>query len=117
MMKKVNFTKMHGIGNDYIYINCLENEIDDPSGLAIRMSPRHYSVGADGIVLICPSDIADAKMRMFNIDGSEGKMCGNAIRCVGKYLYDNGITKKTSLSIETLSGIKYLKLQIINNKV
>lgn len=117
MMKKVNFTKMHGIGNDYIYINCLEKEIDDPSGLAIRMSPRHHSVGSDGIVLICPSDVADAKMRMFNIDGSEGKMCGNAIRCVGKYLYDNGITQKTSLSIETLSGIKYLELHIINNKV
>lgn len=117
MIKKVNFTKMHGAGNDYIYINCLEKEIENPSALAIKMSPRHFSVGADGIVLICPSSKADAKMRMFNADGSEGKMCGNAIRCVGKYLYDNGIVKKTSLSIETLSGIKYLELYLVDNKV
>lgn len=117
MIKRVNFTKMHGIGNDYIYINCLDNEIDDPNTLAIKMSPRHHSVGADGIVLICPSNVADAKMRMFNADGSEGKMCGNAIRCVGKYLYDNKIVSKTSLAIETLSGIKYLELHIIDDKV
>lgn len=117
MRKKVNFTKMHGAGNDYIYINCLEKEIENPSALAVEMSPRHFSVGADGIVLICPSSKADAKMRMFNADGSEGKMCGNAIRCVGKYLYDNGIVKKTSLSIETLSGIKYLELYLVDNKV
>ena len=109
---KIKFTKMHGIGNDYIYINCFEEKIDDPSGLSIAMSPRHFSVGSDGLVLICPSDIADAKMRMFNADGSEGKMCGNAIRCVGKYLYEHGIVKKTVISVETLSGIKELTLTV-----
>ena len=83
---KLSFTKMHGIGNDYIYFNCLKQELADPSGVAIAMSPRHFSVGADGIVMIGRSAVADAKMRMFNADGSEGKMCGNAIRCVGKYL-------------------------------
>ena len=107
---RINFTKMHGIGNDYIYVNCMEGELPDPSGAAIKMSPRHFSVGADGLVMICRSDIADAKMRMFNADGSEGRMCGNAIRCVGKYLYDNGICKKKEISVETLSGIKYLTL-------
>ena len=114
---KLEFTKMHGIGNDYIYFNCMEKELDDPSGVAIKMSPRHFSVGADGIVMICRSDVADAKMRMFNADGSEGKMCGNAIRCVGKYLYDNGIVQKTDISIETLSGIKYLSLTVEDGKV
>ncbi|MFA6866166.1 MAG: diaminopimelate epimerase [Clostridia bacterium] len=114
---ELKFTKMHGIGNDYIYFNCLEKELDDPNGLSMAMSPRHFSVGADGIVMICHSDIADAKMRMFNLDGSEGKMCGNAIRCVGKYLYDNKLNEKTNLSIETLSGTKYLTLNVVNNKV
>ena len=94
---KINFTKMHGIGNDYIYVNCMEKELDDPSGASVAMSPRHFSVGADGLVMICRSDEADAKMRMFNADGSEGKMCGNAIRCVGKYLYDNGIVSKENI--------------------
>lgn len=108
------FTKMHGIGNDYIYFNCFETKIDDPERLAIKLSDRHFSIGGDGIVLICPSDAADAKMRMFNIDGSEGKMCGNAIRCVGKFIFDSGIAKKETVKIETLSGIKTLKLQIEN---
>lgn len=110
----LNFTKMHGIGNDYIYFNCFETPIDAPETLAVQLSDRHFSIGGDGIVLICPSDSADAKMRMFNIDGSEGKMCGNAIRCVGKYIYDHGIAKKDTVRIETLSGIKTLKLQIKN---
>lgn len=101
----LKFTKMQGAGNDYIYFNCIERELDDPSEVSRAMSPRHYSVGADGIVMICRSDVADAKMRMFNADGSEGKMCGNAIRCVGKYLYENALTSKTELKIETLSGI------------
>ena len=114
---KIPFTKMHGIGNDYIYVNCMEKELDDPNRISFVMSPRHFSVGADGLVMICSSDVADAKMRMFNADGSEGKMCGNAIRCVGKYLYDNGIVCKEQLSIETLSGIKYLNLNIENGKV
>ncbi len=110
----LNFTKMHGIGNDYIYFNCFETPIHHPEKLAIQLSDRHFSVGGDGIVLICPSQVADAKMRMFNIDGSEGKMCGNAIRCVGKYIYDHGIAPKQTVRIETLSGIKTLKLQIEN---
>lgn len=107
---KIEFTKMHGIGNDYIYVNCMERELPDPSGAAVAMSPRHFSVGADGLVMICSSSKADARMRMFNADGSEGLMCGNAIRCVGKYLYDNGIVKKKRLSVETASGIKHLTL-------
>lgn len=110
---KINFTKMHGIGNDYIYIDCLKGDLaKDPSELAIKMSPRHFSVGADGVVLICPSDVADAKMRMFNADGSEGRMCGNAIRCVGKYLYDNRVVNSTHVTIETLSGIKTLDISV-----
>ncbi len=116
-MERIEFTKMHGIGNDYIYINCFEKELENPGKLSIEMSKRHFSVGADGIVMICRSEIADAKMRMFNADGSEGKMCGNAIRCVGKYLYDNGMTEKTKLDIETLSGIKRLDLNVENGKV
>ena len=116
-MKPIAFTKMHGIGNDYIYINCFQELPADPGQLAKEMSPRHFSVGADGVVLICPSDCADARMRMFNADGSEGKMCGNAIRCVGKYLYDNGICLKKELNIETASGIKHLTLFTEGNRV
>lgn len=114
---KINFTKMQGCANDYIYINCFDTIIKNPSKLAIKMSKRHFSVGSDGLVLICRSEVADAKMRMFNADGSEGKMCGNAIRCVGKYLYDKKIITKTLVTIETLSGIKYLDLHVTNNKV
>ena len=114
---KINFTKMHGIGNDYIYVNCMEKELEDPCGVSVAMSPRHFSVGSDGLIMICPSEVADAKMRMFNADGSEGKMCGNAIRCVGKYLYDNGICKKENISVETLSGIKYLTLTVEGGSV
>ena len=108
MLRK--FIKMEGAGNDYIYFDCLNESISEPEKLAVKLSDRHKGIGGDGIVLICPSKIADAKMRMFNADGSEGKMCGNAIRCVGKYLYDNGYVQKEDLSIETLSGIKLLKL-------
>lgn len=108
----IRFTKMHGIGNDYIYVNCLDKELPNPEDIAIKMSARHFSVGSDGLVMICKSNVADAKMRMFNADGSEGKMCGNAIRCIGKYLYDNKIVNKTSISVETLSGIKYLELTL-----
>lgn len=106
----LKFTKMHGIKNDYIYFNCFEQKIDDPKKLAVNFSFRNSGIGADGIVLICPSEVADAKMRMFNADGSEGKMCGNAIRCVGKYLYDEGICKKDIIKVETLSGIKTLQI-------
>ena len=114
---KIPFTKMQGIGNDNIYVNCMSGEYFDPAELSVKMSPRHMSVGADGLVLICSSDTADAKMRMFNADGSEGRMCGNAIRCVGKYLYENGIVDKINISVETLSGIKYLTLTVENGKV
>lgn len=109
-MAKIKFTKMHGIGNDYIYINCFEQKIENPNELAIKMSPRRFSVGADGVILICPSDVADVKMRMFNLDGSEGKMCGNGIRCVGKYIYDNNIAHQSVVTVETLSGIKTLEI-------
>lgn len=109
-MPKINFTKMQGIGNDYVYINCFNQQIENPNELAIKMSPRRFSVGADGVILICPSDVADAKMRMFNLDGSEGKMCGNGIRCVGKFVYDNNIAHKETITVETLSGIKTLKI-------
>lgn len=107
----MEFTKMQGCGNDYIYFNCMEQELSEPGPLSVRLSDRHFGIGGDGIVLICSSDLADAKMRMFNADGSEGKMCGNAIRCVGKYLSDNGIIgDKNELDIETLSGVKHLVL-------
>ncbi|MBQ8649422.1 MAG: diaminopimelate epimerase [Clostridia bacterium] len=115
-MSKINFTKMHGIGNDYIYIDCFKERIDNPEELAKVMSPRRTSVGSDGVILICPSDVADAKMRMFNMDGSEGKMCGNGIRCVGKYVYDSGIAKKNTITVETLSGIKTLLIKTKNGK-
>lgn len=114
---KLAFTKMHGIGNDYIYVNCMERAPENPEEIARRLSPRHFAVGSDGLVLILPSTVADFRMRMFNADGSEGKMCGNATRCIGKYVYDNGLTGKTELTLETLSGIKHLKLFPENGKV
>ena len=114
---KLKFTKMQGCGNDYIYINCFETDINSPESLSVYLSDRHYGVGSDGIVLILPSKKADARMRMFNLDGSEGRMCGNAIRCVGKYLYDNGMVKKKDMTIETLSGIKKLRLYTKNGLV
>lgn len=110
-MRKIPFTKMHGAGNDYIYIDLFHEPLDfDPCDLAKKMSPRHFSVGGDGVVLILPSEAADAKMRMFNLDGSEGKMCGNAIRCVAKYLSDHALITKDVITVETLSGIKTLRL-------
>ena len=117
-MRKIAFTKMHGAGNDYIYIDLFKAPLDfDPADLARKMSPRHFSVGGDGVVLILPSTVADAKMRMFNLDGSEGKMCGNAIRCVAKYISDHGLVKKDVVTIETLSGIKTLRLFFENGAV
>ena len=114
----LKFTKMHGIGNDYIYINAFEQKIDDPNALALKLSDRRFSIGGDGVILICPSDVADAKMRMFNADGSEGMMCGNGVRCVGKYVYDNLLTDKSrdTITIETLSGIKTLKITAVDGK-
>ena len=108
----MKFTKMHGIGNDYIYFNCLEKEIENPEELSIKLSDRHFGVGGDGIVLILPSDKADFRMRMFNADDKKKKMCGNATRCIGKYVYDKGITDKKEITLETLSGIKTLKLSV-----
>lgn len=113
----MKFTKMHGIGNDYIYFNCLDNDIKDPNGLSIALSDRHFGVGGDGIVMIMRSEIADFRMRMFNADGSEGKMCGNATRCIGKYVYEKGLTDKTEFTLETLGGIKVLKLNVSDGKV
>jgi diaminopimelate epimerase len=117
---RVEFTKMQGCGNDYIYFNCMENDITKiipPETISAALSDRHFGIGGDGIVLILPSDRADAKMRMFNLDGSEGKMCGNAIRCVAKYLYDNEITHKLEMNIDTLSGVKKLFLTEKNGHV
>ncbi|MDH6533624.1 diaminopimelate epimerase [Parabacteroides sp. 52] len=111
------FTKMHGIGNDYVYMNCFDTPIDNPGELAIRISDRHKGIGSDGLVLIMPSDVADFRMRMFNPDGSEAQMCGNASRCVGKYVFDKGLTSKTTLSLETQAGIRYLQLYPENGKV
>ncbi len=108
----MKFTKMNGIGNDYIYINGFKEHVDDPSKLAIKLSDRHFSVGSDGIIIILPSEIADFRMRMFNADGSEGKMCGNGTRCVAKYVYEKGLTDKTTVTLETLAGIKTLKLDV-----
>ncbi|MDF2614837.1 MAG: diaminopimelate epimerase [Clostridia bacterium] len=114
---KINFTKMHGIGNDYVYVDGFKQVIENPNAFSEFVSDRHFGIGSDGLVMILPSDSADAKMRMFNADGSEGKMCGNAIRCVGKYLYEAGYTNKTQISVETLSGIKYLTLVVEDGSV
>lgn len=113
----MKFTKMQGLGNDYVYVNCMEKEIENPSELAKQVSNRHYGVGSDGLILICPSEHADFEMKMYNADGSRGEMCGNGIRCVGKYVYDYGLTDRTEISVETLGGIKYLSLMVENGKV
>lgn len=113
----MKFTKMHGIGNDYIYVNCFQEKIEDPAELSKFVSDRHFGVGGDGLILISPSDKADFCMNMYNADGSQGEMCGNGIRCVGKYVYDYGLTDKTEVSVETLAGIKYLTLNVKDGKV
>ena len=113
----MKFSKMHGIGNDYIYVNCFEETVSEPEKVSVVLSDRHKGVGGDGLVLIMPSDIADFRMRIFNADGSEAMMCGNATRCIGKYVYDMGLTDKTDITLETNSGIKYLKLYLKDNKV
>ncbi|HEZ7987177.1 MAG TPA: diaminopimelate epimerase [Ruminococcus sp.] len=113
----MRFTKMHGIGNDYIYVNCFEETVNDPEKVSVILSDRHKGIGSDGLVLIMPSDKADFRMRIFNADGSEAMMCGNATRCIGKYVYDNGLTDKTDVTLETNSGIKYLKLFVSDGKV
>ena len=113
----MRFTKMHGIGNDYIYINCFEEKFENPAELSRFMSDRHFGIGSDGIVLIKPSTIADFCMSIYNSDGSQAEMCGNAVRCVGKYVFENGMTTKQNVDIETLSGIKKLELAITDGKV
>lgn len=113
----MKFTKMHGLGNDYVYVNCLEEKIDNPSEVAKFVSDRHTGIGSDGLIMINPSKVADFEMEMYNADGSRGEMCGNGIRCVGKYVYDYGLTDKTSISVETLGGIKYLDFTVENGKV
>ena len=113
----MKFTKMHGIGNDYVYVNCFKETVEHPSEMAIKVSDRHFGIGSDGLILIKPSEVADGKMEMYNADGSQGAMCGNGIRCVAKYMYDYGITDKTSISVETKCGIKYLDLTIKDGKV
>ncbi|MBQ8659485.1 MAG: diaminopimelate epimerase [Bacilli bacterium] len=113
----MEFTKMHGLGNDYVYVNLIDQQIDNLPELSKFVSDRHFGIGADGIITISSSDKADFFMQIYNADGSKGEMCGNGIRCVGKYVYDNGLTNKTSISVDTLAGIKYLDLNIIDNKV
>ncbi len=113
----MKFTKMQGLGNDYVYVNCFEETIENPEEVAIKVSNRNFGVGSDGLIMINPSEVADFEMEMYNADGSRGKMCGNGIRCVGKYVYDYGLTDKTSISVETLGGIKYLELTVEDGKV
>lgn len=114
---RLHFSKMHGIGNDYVYLNCMERAPAHPGRLSVLLSNRHFGIGSDGLVLILPSKKADFQMRMFNADGSEGRMCGNASRCVAKYVYDTGLTQKTDITLETLSGIKPITMQIENGRV
>lgn len=112
----MKFTKMQGTGNDYVYIDCFEERVEDPRNLAIRLSDRHFGIGSDGMILICPSEKADCRMRMFNADGTEGEMCGNGIRCVGKYVFDRHIVEKTEFDVETGAGIKHLTVRQAGGK-
>jgi diaminopimelate epimerase len=114
----MRFTKMQGAGNDYVYINCFAEPLpDDPAGLARQISDRHFGVGGDGLILICPSEVADAQMRMYNADGSESEMCGNGVRCVAKYVYDHGLSDKETLKIETGRGVLTLDLEVVDGLV
>ncbi|MDR2086567.1 MAG: diaminopimelate epimerase [Dysgonamonadaceae bacterium] len=113
----MKFTKMHGLGNDYVYIDCFKEKVENPQELAIKISDRHRGIGSDGLILIMPSETCDFRMRMFNADGSEGRMCGNGARCVGKFVYDEGYTYKKEITLETKSGIKALQLFPVNQKV
>ena len=113
----MKFTKMHGCGNDYVYVNLFEEHIDDPAEMSIKVSDRHFGIGSDGLITIEPSDIADFRMRIYNADGSEAEMCGNGIRCVAKYVYDHKLTDKTEISVQTGAGVKILKLFVEGDKV
>lgn len=112
----MKFTKMQGIGNDYVYVNCFTEKVENPSQVAVRVSDRHFGIGSDGLILIKPSDVADFEMEMYNADGTRGEMCGNGIRCVGKFVYDYGLTDQTEIAVETLAGIKYLHLTVEDGK-
>lgn len=114
--KLMKFTKMHGCGNDYVYVNLFEEKIDNPAELSIAVSDRHFGIGSDGLITIGPSDVADFRMRIYNADGSEAEMCGNGIRCVAKYVYDHKLTDKTEISVESGAGIKYLRLFVENGR-
>ena len=116
-MTSIDFTKMHGCGNDYVYVDCTKNDIPDGSSIARFVSDRHFGIGSDGLILIKKSKVADFQMDMYNADGSKGEMCGNGIRCVAKYVYDNGLTDKTTITVETLAGIKTLELTVKDGKV
>lgn len=113
----MKFTKMQGLGNDYVYVNCFEEKIENPPAVARYVSDRHFGIGSDGLIMINPSEVADFEMEMYNADGSRGEMCGNGIRCVAKYVYDYGLTDKAQISVETLGGIKYLDLTVEDGKV
>ena len=113
----MKFTKMHGCGNDYVYVNLFEEHIDNPAEMSIKVSDRHFGIGSDGLITIEPSDIADFRMRIYNADGSEAEMCGNGIRCVAKYVYDHKLTDKTEISVQTGAGVKILKLFVEGDKV
>jgi diaminopimelate epimerase len=116
-MARLHFTKMHGIGNDYVYVDCFSQTVHDPAALARRVSPRRTGIGSDGLILICPSSVADCRMEMYNADGSRGEMCGNGIRCVGKYVYEHDLARRESLRIETDAGIKLLQLHVNDGRV
>lgn len=113
----MRFTKMHGLGNDYVYVNGFDEQVDDPAAVARSVSDRHFGIGADGLILILPSDKADCRMRMFNADGSEAQMCGNGIRCVAKYVYDHDIARRPALNVETLAGVLDLDLFVAGDAV
>lgn len=114
---KFEFTKMHGAGNDYVYVDCTKEELPNPGAISEYISHRRFSIGSDGLIMVCKSEVADFKMRMFNADRSEGKMCGNGIRCVAKFVYDKGLTDKTKFTVETLSGIKEIEVNVEDGKV
>ena len=114
---KMEFSKMHGCGNDYVYVNCMEKELPNPNAISEYVSHRRFGIGSDGLICIMPSQVADFRMRMFNADASEGKMCGNGTRCVAKYVYDKGLTDKTTITLETLGGIKTIDMTVVDGKV
>ena len=114
---KIEFTKMHGAGNDYVYVDCTKEMLPNPGAISEYVSHRRFGIGSDGLICVCKSDVADFKMRMFNADRSEGKMCGNGVRCVAKFVHDKGLTDKTTITLETLSGVKEIEMVVENGEV